>query len=268
MKEIPQAYFEPCDQPGRLEELAIPGYPKAVVYLPAGYDETTDRYSTFYLLHGGGGDPYCFFDEDGQLKNMLDHMIAAGEMRPLIVVAPTYYPPGKNGEGISYSAEIVREFGPVLQQTILPIVDEKYRTVPDRHHRGIGGCFMGAVATWFVMMAGMNDFYWYMPMSGDCWICGERGGGMHASQTAGLLAVTLRGKSFFLHVLTGGKDNAFLNLDPQMQAIREYADVFGKNNVRYTVFPEGKQDYTDIRRYIYNALPEFFTGYSEDSGRS
>lgn len=267
MKEIPQAYLQPCDQPGRLEELEIPGFESAVVYLPAGYDRSEERYSTFYLLHGGGGDPHSFFSADGLLKNQLDHMIASGEMAPLIVIAPTYYPPGRKGDGIAYSADAVRDFGPVLLQTILPIVDGKYRTIPDRYHRGMGGFSMGAVATWYVVMAGTDEFYWFMPMSGDCWICGELGGGQHSAQTAGLLAVTLRGKTFFLHALTGDKDIAYPNLDPQMKAMKEYADVFGKN-VKYSVLPGGVHDYPDIRRYIYNALPEFFSPGSADSGES
>ena len=265
MKMIPDSYRQPCDRPGRLEELPIPGFSGAVVYLPAGYDETQERYNVFYLLHGGGGDPYSFFSEDGLMKMQLDHMIASGELYPLIVAAPTYYPPGRKGDGIAYSGEAVRDFGPILLQTILPVVDRTYRTVPNRMHRGIGGFSMGAVATWYVLMAGMDQFHWFMPMSGDCWICGERGGGLHASQTAGLLAATLRGKDFFLHALTGAKDIAYPNLDPQMKAMEEYADVFGKN-VKYTVLPEGVHDYPDIRRYIYNALPEFFRADSAGNG--
>ena len=266
MKEIPQEYLLPSDRPGRLEETAVPGFPDAVVYLPAGYDESTDRYNTFYLFHGGGGDPHSFFSEDGQLKNMLDHMIAGGDINPMIVVTPTYYPADRKEKDISYSGEAVRNFGPVLTQTVVPIIDGKYRTIPERIHRGIGGFSMGAVATWYVMMAGMDEFYWFMPMSGDCWICGELGGGLHPSQTAGLLAVTLRGRTFYLHILTGGKDIAYNNVDNQMAAMKEYADVFGKN-VKYSVLPEGTHDYPNIRRYIYNALPGFFTVDSEENGK-
>ena len=49
-------------------------------------------------------------------------------------------------------------------------------------------------------------------------------------------------------------------------AMKEYADVFRKN-VKYSVLPGGVHDYPDIRRYIYNALPEFFNPGSEDSDR-
>lgn len=259
MKDIPSEYLNPCDRPGRLEELPVPGFPNMVVYLPAGYDESADHYSTFFLLHGGGGDPYAFFGDDGRTKNMLDHMIAAGEMAPMIVAAPTYYPPGRKGEGIAYSDTAVREFGPVLLNTIIPLMDQTYRTIPERIHRGIGGFSMGAVAVWYMIVAGLRELYWFMPMCGDCWLCGERGGGAHPSQTAGLLAASLRGETFFIHALIGDRDIAFPNLDPQMQAMKkEYADIFGKN-MKYSVLPGGVHDYPDVRRYIYNALPGFFT---------
>ena len=100
-----------------------------------------------------------------------------------------------------------------------------------------------------------------MPMSGDCWICGERGGGLHPRQTAGLMAETARGRDFYLHALIGDKDIAFPNLDPQMQALKEYPDVFRFGvNTRYDVLKGGVHDYPDIRRYIFNALPAFFRG--------
>lgn len=258
LKEIPQAYSLPCETAGRLEELEIPGYPNAVIYLPAGYDGSEDRYSVFYLLHGGGGDPYAWFGEDGVFKNVIDHMIASGELNPVIIAAPTYYPPGMKGKGIAYSGEAVREFGPVLLNTILPIVDGKYRTIADRYARGIGGFSMGAVATWFVLMAGTEKFHWFMPLSGDCWICGERGGGLHPKQTADLLETALKGKKYHIHVLTGDQDIAFPNVDPQIQAMLKIPDVFGKT-LTYSVLPGGVHDYPDIRRYIYNALPEFFS---------
>lgn len=257
LKEIPQEYLLPCKKAGRLEEVEIPGFPDAVVYLPAEYDSSSSRYPAFYLLHGGGGDPYAFFGEDGIFKNMIDHMIASGELKPLIIVAPTYYPPGMKGKGIDYSADAVREFGPVLLKTILPIVDGKYRTVADRYSRAIGGFSMGAVAAWFVLMAGTYSFHWYMPLSGDCWICGEVGGGRHARQTADLLETALKGKSFAIHVLTGDHDIAFPNVDPQIRAMQEIPEVFGKT-LKYSVLPGGIHDYPDVRRYIYNALPEFF----------
>ena len=259
IRPIPDGYLDRCEHGGRLEELAVPDFSPAAVYLPFGYDGDDRRYSTFYLLHGGGGNPYSFFSEDGLFKNMLDHMIAGGDIDPLIVVTPTYYPPGFSGKGISYSAEAVKSFGPILLNRIIPLVDRSYRTVPEREQRGIGGFSMGAVATWYALMAGLDLFRWFMPLSGDCWICGELGGRKHPRQTAGLISGTVQGRDFYIHALTGSEDIAFPNLDPQMQAMKEYSHVFtfGKNT-HYSVLEGGVHDYPDIRRYIFNALPEFF----------
>jgi len=256
---VPESYQNSCVRAGTLEELAVPDFSPVLVYLPYGYDSNIAPLCTFYLLHGGGGNPYSFFSEDGLMKNMLDHMIDAGEIDPMIVVAPTYYPPGYSGKGIAYSAEAVKDFGPILLSRIVPLIDDHYRTRSDRMSRGIGGFSMGAVAVWYALMAGTNLFHWFMPLSGDCWICGERGGGLHPRQTAALLSDTLLGRDFYVHALTGDQDIAYPNLDPQMQAMKEFTETFsfGKN-IRYTVMKNGIHDYPDIRRYIYNALPAFF----------
>lgn len=260
VRPIPEQYLSLCSNGGRMEELQIPGFSAAAVYLPFGYDANPDRkYNVFYLLHGGGGTPYSFFAEDGLLKNLLDHMTENGDIEPMIVVAPTYYPPGDEVHDVAFSGNAVRDFGPILLKKIIPETDRAYRTEKNRKGRGIGGFSMGAVATWYILMAGSDAFHWFMPMSGDCWICGERGGGLHPRQTAALLSDTVRGKDFYLHVLTGSEDIAFPNLDPQMQAMKEhpYSFVFGRNTY-YSVLEGGVHDYPDIRRYIYNALPEFF----------
>lgn len=259
IEPIPSSFSDPCVHAGRLEELPVPGFSPAAMYLPYGYDDDTAHRNTFYLLHGGGGNPYSFFAEDGQTKNLFDHMIDSGMIDPMIVIAPTYYPPGHSGRGIAYSAEAVRDFGPVLMNRIVPLVDQSYRTIPERTHRAIGGFSMGAVAVWYALMAGLELFHWFMPLSGDCWICGERGGGLHPRQTAALMSDTLFGRQFYIHALTGDADIAYPNLDPQMQAMRDYPDTFTfGRNTHYSVLKGGVHDYPDIRRYICNALPEFF----------
>ena len=259
MKEIPLEYMTPCEAAGTLEQLSIPGLTDATVYLPAGYDREKERYPVFILLHGGGGDQYSFFSVDGILKNMIDHMIQSGEMRPMIIVAPSYYPIGKKDEGVDYSMDAVRDFESILVGKILPMIDRKYSTIPERRFRGIGGFAMGAVATWYIMMMdGTRYFYWFMPMSGDCWICGRHGGKEHTKQTASLMATALAGKNFYIYSLAGGRDIGYPNLDPQIQAMMEnYPEVFS-GKMTYSVLPEGAYDYADVRRYIYNALPRFF----------
>ena len=62
---------------------------------------------------------------------------------------------------------------------------------------------------------------------------------------------------FRLHAVTGSKDIAYPNLDPQMQALKQYPGVFD-GKLRYDVLENGVHDYETIFRYLYNVLPGVF----------
>jgi hypothetical protein len=112
IERIPDRYFDKSDQPGTLTDLYYRTYESfsykkaskpirkhAVVYLPYGY--TKDRqYDVFYLMHGGWGDETRTLgtpQRPSSFKNVIDHAVAAGEMRPLIIVCPTYNNTNANG---------------------------------------------------------------------------------------------------------------------------------------------------------------------------
>ena len=117
---------------------------------------------------------------------------------------------------------------------------------------------MGGVATWYAFLQALDLFRWFLPLSGDCWACGEKGGGIAPEQTASLLAeAALRqgNPDFLIHALTGDKDIAYPNLDPQIRAMQRNAEIFG-NKLKYDVLEGGVHDYETIFRYLYNALPK------------
>jgi endo-1,4-beta-xylanase len=104
----------------------------------------------------------------------------------------------------------------------------------------------------------LHLFYWFLPLSGDCWGCGEKGGGERPEAIARALAdaVICQGTpDFRIYALTGSRDVAFPNLDSQMKAMAAYPDVFG-SRVRYDVMEGGVHDYETIFRYLYHALPK------------
>ncbi len=57
------------------------------VYTPAGYETSKLKYPVLYLLHGGGGDEDAWVTM-GRANIILDNLIAAGKMKPMIVVMP------------------------------------------------------------------------------------------------------------------------------------------------------------------------------------
>ena len=54
------------------------------VYLPAGYEGSTDRYPVLYLLHGRGDEKSAWT----RMQGALDELIASGEIQPTIAVMP------------------------------------------------------------------------------------------------------------------------------------------------------------------------------------
>ena len=110
---VPAACTATSDHPGSLVRVDYksedylrgdaPVDKTAWVYLPYGYDEndTETRYDILYLMHGwGGAAGEYFYMGDGMIKNMLDHMIENGEIRPIIAVSATFY---NESSGVSSS---------------------------------------------------------------------------------------------------------------------------------------------------------------------
>lgn len=110
------------------------------VYLPPDYDANTGRrYPVLYLNHGGGEND-SHWTASGFTHRILDNLIAEGKARPMIVAMPntsglvTGTPP-KPGEDDACTQEYLDD--------LLPFVDGRYRTRPNRESRAVAGLSMG-----------------------------------------------------------------------------------------------------------------------------
>ena len=252
MRPIPRDYLQPAGRQGRVEKLTY-GRKHVLVYRPDGEADCV-----LYLIHGGGGDQRDFICP--AFINMVDHMIEAGELRPLVIAAPTYYDPDETDKRPGNSGVAVAKFCPELRGQIIQLVESAVGLDPGRERRAIGGFSMGGVTTWYAFMEALDLFRWFMPLSGDCWACGEKGGGAHPDETARLLAEAAdrQGISDYrIHAITGTADIAFPNLDAQIKAMAAYPEAFGDRLV-YETMEGGVHDYDTIFRYLYNALPGLF----------
>ena len=103
------------------------------IYLPPCYDEQPElAYPVLYLIHG---QTYTDTQWDRLgVPEIADRLIAAGEVAPFIVVMPrdrVWREPAED------------HFGMAVEQSLIPWVDEHYRTIPDRAHRAVGGLSRG-----------------------------------------------------------------------------------------------------------------------------
>jgi enterochelin esterase-like enzyme len=71
------------------------------VYTPPDYMTSSARYPVLYLLHGGGGDEDQWIDL-GRANVIMDNLIAAGKIKPMIVVMPNGNAPQIVAQGYGY----------------------------------------------------------------------------------------------------------------------------------------------------------------------
>jgi S-formylglutathione hydrolase FrmB len=115
------------------------------VYLPAGYAANPNqRYPVLYYLHGFAWNDSLIFHADG-LAQLLDQGIAAGQIRPLIVVCPneqTLY------QGSFYvNSTTTGPWADFTAQELVRFIDGRFRTLARPESRGLAGHSMGGNGT-------------------------------------------------------------------------------------------------------------------------
>jgi enterochelin esterase-like enzyme len=103
------------------------------IYLPPCYNEEPERsYPVLYLIHG---QTYTDTQWDRLgVPETADKLIRARKVAPFIVVMPrdrVWLEPTEDN------------FGKAVEQSLVPWIDDHYRTIPDREHRAIGGLSRG-----------------------------------------------------------------------------------------------------------------------------
>lgn len=282
LKTIPEEYYQAADQQGTLTDLHYDTYESfsynektkplqkhAVVYLPYGYSKD-QKYDVFYLMHGGWGDETVTLgtpENPSAFKNVIDHAIAAGEMRPLIIVCPTYNNTNENGRdsaNFSLAMQLTENYHNELINDLIPAVEETYSTyaasirkddlIASRDHRGFGGFSMGSVATWRTFQYGLDYFHYFLPMS-----CGT-------SLNEEEIFAAAEGhdpSSYFVFVMTGTDDFAYSydkGRTDLMRASRYFSDVDdnGTGNFAFRVKEGYSHGGTAAVEYTYNGLVWFW----------
>ncbi len=134
---------------GHLDELTVKSFALAgknaeepvlktiYVFLPPGYDTSTDRYPVIYYLHGHSADSGELLSFEAPLYGAMEQ----GAEAPFILVAVngdnrlggSFYVNAKNGG--RWEDHFIRE--------LLPLIDRRYRTLASGRSRGLMGFSMG-----------------------------------------------------------------------------------------------------------------------------
>lgn len=290
LEDVPDGYDQPSDQAGTLEKLTYSTYESfsyekkttpltktAWVYLPYGYT-ANKQYNVFYLSHGGWSNETTLMGtpaDPHRFKHIMDHAIADGRIKPLIIVLPTYNNTSPSDSGdYSLALKLTDNFHRELVNDLVPAVESKWssyaqNTTPagleaSRDHRGFGGFSMGSVNTWRTFEHALDYFRYYMPLSGALTSDGD--------QLASY--VTDAGHSpddFFIYAMSGTEDFAYGGMTRQIEAMEAQkgtfitADTEATGNLAYRVRDGYRHDGYAADEYTYNGLLFFWAGGDQTS---
>jgi enterochelin esterase-like enzyme len=133
---------------------------KMNVYTPPGY--TSDKkYPVLYLLHGIGGDE-TEWERFCTPNVVLDNLIADGKAVPMIVVMPNgRAQKNDRAEGNIYAAApAFAAFERDLLEDVIPAIESRYSTEPDREHRALAGLSMGGGQSLNFGLTHLDTFAW------------------------------------------------------------------------------------------------------------
>lgn len=167
-----RTYYNPK---GSIEELfykteARPGYRRAIVYLPEGYRDDDVSYPVLYLMHGANGNETSWITK-GMILREIDRLIMRGEMEKAIVVFPNMNQYDNEKDFAKSRQKNVPEsfFEPdgsaerSLTDILVPLIDSKYRTIPEKKMRAIAGLSMGGMQAIHIS-ASFPDMFGYVGM--------------------------------------------------------------------------------------------------------
>ncbi len=167
---------------GRVERVhpgpEAPGLDRPLaVYLPPSYDRGQRHYPVLYMQDGQNlFDPEESFAGAWRVDIAMDQAAGrgfegilvgiphAGEGR-LAEYSPFDDPDAGPGRGLEYVA--------LMADTMKPLVDGRYRTIPDRGTTGVGGSSMGGLISLFAFFVRPDVFGVVAAMSPSLWFAGR-----------------------------------------------------------------------------------------------
>ena len=133
----------PTGRRGTLKDVSYPsalstspiGSHDLAVYLPRGYDpHRATPYPLFVLSHGGGGEQEVDWSTQGRLVQIIDNLIAAGRIQPMVVAMTNFQNLSDAEPG--YASDV--------RNAVIPFMEQKYNVTMSASGRAFAGTSGGA----------------------------------------------------------------------------------------------------------------------------
>ena len=165
---------------------ALKKFRRMHVYTPPGYELGKGKYPVFYLLHGSG-DCDEAWTSVGRAGFILDNLIAAKKVKPMVVVMPAGHTSATGGGGgraaapgaggTPARAPVLDEFAQDFLTDLMPYAESHYRILADRADRAIAGLSMGGGQTLNIAFLHLDKFAYIGVFSSGASLGGGRGRG-------------------------------------------------------------------------------------------
>jgi enterochelin esterase family protein len=137
------------------------------VYTPPAYNPKAKPYPVLYLLHGFS-DAANGWTAVGEAHVILDNLIAAGKVKPMVVVMPLGYgaPEILTGGWRRVGGDPTlwqrnkEKFRDALLTELMPRIEQEYRVSKDRKMRAITGLSMGGAESVLTGLNALDRFAW------------------------------------------------------------------------------------------------------------
>jgi S-formylglutathione hydrolase FrmB len=140
------------------------------VYLPPGYADSDKRYPVVHCLTGFTGRGKMFLNDQAFTPNLaerMDRLIAAGTVKPMILVMPNCFTWYGGAQYINSTA--TGNYEDYLTQEIVPFVDANFRTIGDRASRAVMGKSSGGYGALIMALRHADQFGLVCSTAGDCY---------------------------------------------------------------------------------------------------
>lgn len=283
LNRVPENYTEPIENATVTVEVTYTHKDhtkSAVVYLPPNYDESK-KYNILYLLGGVNSDEYSFFGgagDDSKLKNILDNMIANGDIEPCIVANLAFYPTKDITLGDASLTTLLDDFNEELTDVIIPEIETSFSTYANsgsktdleasRQHRAFSGFSMGGAVCWYNLAVNLDYFYYFAPMAAGSF---EDSGNDFEGSTGELLKNELNTSAysisdFFVFACEGTEDVTYDKMEALISRYKtDYSDIFTftddnklQGNITYKVKQGANHSYDNAYEYLYYSLRSFW----------
>lgn len=282
-KDVPQGvvriqwYFSTVTQQWR----------RCLIYTPPGYDtNTTERYPVLYLLHGWGENEFGWTFQ-GHVDQIMDNLLAAGKVKPMIIVMDNLnaVKPGEDGS-LYYARSVITQavphpippmgppppaaggqrpatpprrpmfhlsttFSDMMFTDLIPMVEKNYRVAPGRENRAMAGLSMGGMQTFTTGLENLDKFAYLGGFSGNC---GSFGGSFDPKTSCGGAfadPAAFNSKVKVLFLSTGSVEG------PRVKQFSEALTAAGIHNV-YFESPGTAHEWLTWRRAFADFAPLLF----------